>query len=172
MGGIALNSGPGWLLGSELPRALHIDTDTDVPAEADVVVVGAGIAGISTALFLQRKGLKTVVFEKGCVAGEQSSRAFGWIYTNGWHPDKLELAILARKLWQGFAGQFGVDVGWRQSGNTFFLKTEQEVAAAQDWIDEARRHFPHDIDAKLLRGAELAALYPGAAANGYMSHPG
>ncbi|BDA61770.1 NAD(P)/FAD-dependent oxidoreductase [Shewanella xiamenensis] len=169
VGGIALNSGPGWLLGSELPRALPVDTDTDIPAEADVVVVGAGIAGISTALFLQQKGLKTVVFEKGRVAGEQSSRAFGWVYTNGWHPEKLELAVLSKQIWQDFAGQHGIDVGWRQSGNTFFLKNEQEVAQAQAWIDEARRRFPDDIDARLLRGAELEAFYPGAAANGYIA---
>ncbi|MCG8545217.1 MAG: FAD-binding oxidoreductase, partial [Alphaproteobacteria bacterium] len=54
-----------------------------LPAEADVVVIGAGIAGTATAYFLAKRGVKVVLCEKGRVAGEQSSRNWGWVRQQG-----------------------------------------------------------------------------------------
>jgi glycine/D-amino acid oxidase-like deaminating enzyme len=51
----------------------------NLPEATDVVVIGAGIAGISAAWFLHHAGLRVVVCEKGIIAGEQSSRNWGWI---------------------------------------------------------------------------------------------
>ena len=45
-----------------------------MPAKVDVVVIGAGVIGISIAWFLAKKGVSVTVCEKGRVAGEQSSR--------------------------------------------------------------------------------------------------
>ena len=90
--GAGMASLPRYRLASGLSRAEPVATEERPPAEADVVVIGAGVAGLATALYLNEHGMKVLVLEKGVVAGEQSSRAFGWIYSNGWHPEKLELA--------------------------------------------------------------------------------
>jgi glycine/D-amino acid oxidase-like deaminating enzyme len=50
---------------------------TPLPSRASVVIVGGGIIGASTALFLARKGVPTVLCEKGHIAGEPSSRNWG-----------------------------------------------------------------------------------------------
>ena len=50
-----------------------------LPDAVDVVVIGAGIAGTASSYFLAQHGLKVVLCEKGRVAGEQSSRSFGWV---------------------------------------------------------------------------------------------
>ncbi|MEM9639138.1 MAG: FAD-dependent oxidoreductase, partial [Pseudomonadota bacterium] len=50
-----------------------------LPEAADVVVIGGGVIGVSTALFLARAGQRVVLLEKGRIAGEQSSRNWGWI---------------------------------------------------------------------------------------------
>lgn len=51
-----------------------VEGDAEFPTSADVVVIGAGIIGVSTAWELARRGLSVVVCEKGVIAGEQSSR--------------------------------------------------------------------------------------------------
>ena len=102
-----------------------------------VAIIGAGIAGISTALFLNEKGFDTVLLEKGAVAGEQSSRAFGWIYSNGWHLQKLELTNQSKTLWQGFAERFSEDIGFRQSGNFTLIDSDAEVEMHRAWLKDA-----------------------------------
>src|SRR5918999_1251602 len=62
-------------------RSLWLDT-ADVPdypkltrnARADVCVVGAGIAGMSTAYMLTKAGKKVVVVDDGPIAGGETSR--------------------------------------------------------------------------------------------------
>lgn len=154
-------SSNGWRVPSHVPLAEPVETRRDIPASADVVVIGGGIAGLSTALFLNERGLKTVVLEKGVVAGEQSSRAFGWIYSNGWDLGKLELCNRSKAIWQGFAQRFGEDIGFRQSGNYSLLGTDEEVEASQAWLTAALEVQPQ-MDSRIVTGSELDALIPGA----------
>ncbi len=50
-----------------------------IPERADVVIIGGGIVGVSTAWFLARQGIDVVLCEKGHIAGEQSGRNWGWV---------------------------------------------------------------------------------------------
>ncbi|MET3662921.1 NAD(P)/FAD-dependent oxidoreductase [Aquamicrobium ahrensii] len=159
--GVGFMSGRGWQINSAIPRALPVQTLTELPAEADVVVIGAGIAGISAALFLNEKGLNTVLLEKGVVAGEQSGRAFGWIYSNGWDLGKLELTNQSKTIWQGFAARFGEDIGFRQSGNFSIMGSDEELEMHRGWLKSALEIQPQ-MDAKIVTGTDLDALIPGA----------
>ena len=39
------------------PETITVETDDRLPAEADVVIIGGGIAGVSTLLALAEKGV-------------------------------------------------------------------------------------------------------------------
>ena len=54
-----------------------------LPDAVDVVVIGAGIAGTATAFYLAEHGVRVLLCEKGRVAGEQSSRNWGWVRQQG-----------------------------------------------------------------------------------------
>lgn len=54
-----------------------------LPEKVDVVVIGAGVIGISIAWFLAKQGVTVAVCEKGRVAGEQSSRNWGGFANTG-----------------------------------------------------------------------------------------
>jgi glycine/D-amino acid oxidase-like deaminating enzyme len=54
-----------------------------IPDAADVVVIGGGIVGVSTAWFLAKQGVRVVLCEKGHIAGEQSGRNWGWVRIQG-----------------------------------------------------------------------------------------
>jgi len=58
---------PLWLAPGRAPAADRPAISADV--EVDVAVVGAGIAGITTALLLQRDGARVAVLDRGAVAG-------------------------------------------------------------------------------------------------------
>src|SRR5436190_9567897 len=53
-----------------MPGALRLDSDQD----CDTVIIGAGIAGISTAYELASRGQKVVVIDRGKIAGGITSR--------------------------------------------------------------------------------------------------
>lgn len=148
---------------SETARAVHIETDpiSDIPEEADVVVIGGGISGVTTALHLNEFGLKTVLFEKGTIAGEASSRNFGWIYSNAVEEQKLPLAELSKEQWFGFEERFGFDVTARRTGNFSLAVTEAELNQYRDWLAMAKSVSPA-VDAVVLTGAELDEYVPGA----------
>ncbi|MCP4387340.1 MAG: FAD-binding oxidoreductase [Gammaproteobacteria bacterium] len=47
---------------------------TPTKPAAEVAIVGGGIVGCATAYFLASRGIEVALFEKGRIAGEQSSR--------------------------------------------------------------------------------------------------
>src|SRR4051812_11215278 len=59
-----------WMETAEAPRSTALDADI----QADVCIVGAGIAGMTTALLLAREGRSVVVLDDGPVGGGQTQR--------------------------------------------------------------------------------------------------
>lgn len=124
-----------------------------------MVVIGSGVIGICTALFLARKGVSVVVVEKGRVAGEQSSRNWGWIRQQGRDPDELPIMIEANRLWAELSAQTNEDIGLTRGGVTYMATSQAELDGFATWLPHAR---DHGVDTRLLSRAELAALMPGA----------
>lgn len=132
-----------------------------LPAAADVVIVGGGIAGIMTAWFLAERGLRAVVCEKGRVAGEQSSRNWGWIRQQGRDPAELPIMVEALSIWQALSREIGAGLGFRQAGVTYLAATPREIAGFEDWLPHAAAH---GLDTRLLSAREVAAMFPAARA--------
>ena len=65
------------------------------------MIIGGGIIGVCTALFLAEKGHSVVLCEKGRIGGEQSSRNWGWCRTMGRDAREIPLAIESLRLWRG-----------------------------------------------------------------------
>jgi len=128
-------------------------------ASADVVIVGAGIAGISTAYYLAQAGLSVVICEKGRIACEQSSRALGWIASLGLDPLKMELAEHSKRLWRELADALGAQrLGYCSSGLVHLCRNERALAHEQGWLDAVRAY---QTDARILSASELKQYLPG-----------
>lgn len=131
-----------------------------LPARADVVVVGGGIVGVSAALYLAKKGVSVALCEKGGIAGEQSSRNWGWCRTMGRDPAELPLAIESLRLWAGMNAQAVGETGFRSSGIVYLCETRSELDAYEAWLEQARQF---QVQSRLLDPAEVDELLPGSA---------
>jgi glycine/D-amino acid oxidase-like deaminating enzyme len=136
-----------------------VAADADLPRSTGVVVIGGGIVGASTALFLARKGIRVVLCEKGRIAGEQSSRNWGWIITCGRDDREIPLSALTNRLWAEMPALVEADIGYRQSGTARLYDSDAPIAVAEAWC---RRALPQGLDARVLSSREVEALYPGA----------
>lgn len=127
------------------------------PVSADVVVIGGGVIGVCTALYLARAGQSVVLLEKGRIAGEQSSRNWGWIRQQGRDSDELPIMIEALGRWKELAGETGVDFGLRQGGVTYFAESAKQLAGYERWTAHAQSV---GVDTQILTAAETAAMFP------------
>jgi glycine/D-amino acid oxidase-like deaminating enzyme len=139
-----------------------VQSDTKLPERVSVVVIGGGIIGVTTALFLAEKGHSVALCEKGRIGGEQSSRNWGWCRSMGRDVGEIPLALESLRLWRGMNERTGRETGYRQPGIMYLCENEREVVAQEQWLDQARLY---QVESRLLRGQELEAAMPGASAH-------
>lgn len=140
-------------------------TSEKLPQSVDVVIIGGGIIGVSTALFLAERGVSVALCEKGLIGAEQSGRNWGWVRQMGRDPAELPLAMHSLQLWRGLNEQIGDETGFRQTGITYLCTNARETAAYEEWLEHARTY---QIDSRLLPSNELKQLLPGMS-NGFVS---
>ena len=130
-----------------------------LPDETDIVIIGAGIAGTATAWFLAAKGVRVVLCEKGRVAGEQSSRNWGWVRQQGRDYAELPVMMEANRLWRGLAAETGEDdLAFTQSGCLYLAETEAKLARYERWYALAREHR---LSTRMLSKADIEREFPG-----------
>ncbi|HZT87084.1 MAG TPA: FAD-binding oxidoreductase [Stellaceae bacterium] len=135
-----------------------IETDAQPPPRADVVIIGGGIVGTSAALYLAQRGVSVALCEKGEIAGEQSSRNWGWCRKMGRDPREVPLIIEALRLWQGMNEAVQAETGFRTCGIMYLGNTTAELAELEAWVEHARQY---QLDTRMIDGDEVARLMPG-----------
>lgn len=134
-----------------------IEHNAPLPDAVDCVVIGGGVIGVMTAWELARKNLRVVLLEKGRVAGEQSSRNWGWIRAQGRDPAELPIVLEAQRMWREMAEEAGEDIGLRQGGTAYMARTEDEMQAYEEWIGYAR---DVGLDTRMVTLGEVGGLIP------------
>ena len=132
-----------------------------LPASCDVVIIGGGVMGVMTAFFLSERGLSVTLCEKGRIAGEQSSRNWGWIRQQGRDPAELPIMIEANRIWKSLAQEFGEGLGFRQEGVLYLAESDRDLQGFEDWMVHARAH---GLDTHMLTAGGVADRVKGAAA--------
>ena len=125
---------------------------------ADVLIIGAGIAGCATAYYLASEGIGVTVVDRGDVAGEASGVNMGGL--GGRFPH--EVPNLNDVLSFGSVACFddlhdaGYDIEFRLSGSIQAIRTEAELAFARRQIASAS---PRD-GAELMTPREVRSIEP------------
>jgi len=131
-------------------------TDNPLPEAADVAIIGGGIVGSSAAYFLAQSGVSVALFEKGCIAGEQSGRNWGWVRQQCRSPVELPLMMQSLAIWKELPARLGEDVGFTQGGTLYLAENETELAGLAEWLAVAREH---GLDTRIIGGRDLQAIF-------------
>ena len=124
----------------------------------DLLIVGAGILGLSHAYAAARRGLKVSVFERSETPLGASVRNFGQALVTGQPPGPmLELAKASRDIWGHWANVAGLQL--KRNGSYLFARTEAEEHLLQAFCNG--RAVEHRYNVELLRGAALRDVYGG-----------
>lgn len=126
---------------------------------ADVIIIGGGIIGNSTAYYLAKKGCSVLVLEKSDYIGDGgSSRNGGGVRQSGRDKRELPLAIYGVKnLWPTLSEELGVDVEYYQEGNLRLGKTEGHIKILEGLTQNA---VSSGLDVKMIDGPEAKEICP------------
>lgn len=131
-----------------------------IPVQADAVIIGGGIVGVSTAWFLAKQGVDVVLLEKGHIAGEQSGRNWGWVRVQGRDTREIPMMLESMRIWESLEDEIGEDVGFTRGGCFFTANSTKELQSLEDWVDIAR---DYEIDTRLINATELKQHVRGSA---------
>ena len=130
-----------------------------VPEQADVVIIGGGIVGVSTAWFLAKQGVDVVLCEKGHIAGEQSGRNWGWVRVQGRDTREIPMMLESLRIWEGLADEIGEDVGFTRGGCFFTANSNKELSIFDAWVKTAK---DYEIDTRLIDASQIKQHVRGA----------
>src|SRR5213594_2663651 len=125
---------------------------------ADVLIVGAGIMGVSTAYHLARLGVRRVtVLERDTVCSGSTALASGGIRHQYANRLGIELTTHSIVTYERFEAEFGVDPNFRQHGYLILIATEDELAVARRSVALQREL---GVNVELLDAAATRKLCP------------
>ncbi|MEI8401667.1 MAG: FAD-binding oxidoreductase [Alcaligenaceae bacterium] len=124
---------------------------------SDVIVIGGGIAGLSIAYFLAMRNIRVTLLEKGQLAGEQSSRNWGFIRQQGRNPLELPMSKLSNDIWRTISTKLEADVEWCEGGN---LAVGYSDADLDRYAEGAASAQQNGIDTRVLTAQQVAKLLP------------
>ena len=125
--------------------------------QADVVIIGAGIAGCASAYYLSKRGVKVVVVEKGDTGDEQSSRAWGFVRQQARSSRELPVMMACNKIWHDISRELNADLEWVQAGALVVANDEETMEKVRNWVEVSREH---ELETKLLTEREIKELVP------------
>ena len=129
-------------------------------ADSEVVIIGGGIAGASTAFFLARHGRRVTLLERGGIASEASGVNAGGIGAYGWgHVPNLEsyLTMGSLQIFRDLQLDMGYDIEFRASGALQAIQTVGQYEYSRDNVLSLKSR---GYTVELLSPGEVRAIEP------------
>lgn len=136
--------------------------DRDLPQEVDVAIIGAGLMGCATAYYLAKAGAKVLVIDKSRIAGQQSSRAWGFVRQQGRDEYEVPLMKAGISIWRSLEEELQADLGWRNEGCIYVASDTRHLETYEEWLPIALKY---SIDTILLSRQEVLKKLPGFASS-------
>ncbi|WP_395063173.1 NAD(P)/FAD-dependent oxidoreductase [Paraburkholderia silvatlantica] len=129
--------------------------------EADVLVIGGGLHGSSSAFHMARRGASVIVLEADYVGRHASGVNAGGVRTLGRPLPEIPLALMSREIWHALPDTIGDDGGFVPSGQLKIAETEAELEECRERVALLESHgFTHE---KLIDRETVLELEPALA---------
>ena len=128
----------------------------------DLAVVGGGIMGCTLALHAARAGMRVVLFERGRLCGEASSRNAGGLTMSDKGPELLPYALRGRAIRETEPEWQAVDTGYRKTGGLLLAFTDEE---AEELEGTARVRRDAGAPVELVSAGRAREIEPGLSSN-------
>ena len=125
--------------------------------DAEITIVGAGIMGLCTGLYLARAGRDVLILDRGDPWGESSGANAGTLGILAMPIDTLPVTRKALAMWEGFGEELGADVGFARTGGLCVATTPGEVERLRD---TAARQGEAGIEAEWHEAQTLREFAP------------
>ena len=137
---------------------------TPLPAQAQVIVIGGGIAGCSTAYHLAKQGVgDVVVIEKGQLTSGSTWHAAGLVGQLRASANITRLLQYSVDLYQSLEALTGLSTGWKSTGSIRLCCTKDRRIEIERQVATARSY---GIDAEFLSPRQIAELCPAMSTTG------
>lgn len=114
--------------------------------QADVLVIGGGIHGLSTALYLAQAGVKVIVLEAEYCGRHASGVNAGGVRTLGRHLSEIPLALASRDLWHDLKNTLGDDGGFVPSGQLKLAESQADLEECRLRVEQLQAlGFSHEV---------------------------
>jgi sarcosine oxidase subunit beta len=122
----------------------------------DVIVIGAGIMGCSTALELAKRDLKVAVLEKSVIGVGSTGKSSAIIRQHYSNETTARMALHSLRVFQNFDEQVGGDCGFVQTGFLAFVP-ESDVGGLRENIALQQRV---GIQTEILSRDDIQEMWP------------
>ena len=129
---------------------------------ADVLIIGGGLHGLSTALQLARRGASVILLEKSRIGRHSSGASAAGVRTLNRARKEMPISLASMEMWHHIEDLVGDDCGFHSHGQLQIAETEAELERIQARVGKLRRDgFSNEVvvDATNLRDL-VPALAP------------
>ena len=128
------------------------------PDHAQVVIVGGGIAGVSTAYHLTKLGISDVILlEQGRLTCGTTWHAAGLVGQLRATRNATRMSRYGIELYAGLEAETGLATGWKQCGSLNVAKTPERLKLLKRQMARARAF---GIDFDFISPAQAGDIYP------------
>jgi sarcosine oxidase subunit beta len=132
----------------------------------DVVVIGGGVMGASTAFHLAEAGVGVTLVERHSLGSGSTSRAAGGFRTQFSDPVNIALSRRSLELFHQFATRPGGEIDLRQDGYLFLLDNPDDV---QSFTDSIAVQNAMGLPNRMISVDEAVALSPPISPSGLLA---
>lgn len=131
--------------------------------QADVIIIGAGLMGSSTALWLAKAGKNVLLLEKESVPCHASAVNAGGVRRLNRAMEEIPLSVAAMEMWPRLSSIVGSDCGFQPVGQVRIAPDDKAMAFFEQRVAQVRKiGFCHE---EIVSTAEIERLVPAYSGN-------